>query len=675
MKSKITRLFSLAIVFAMSLTLLISPASAATFTDVSTSSWYYTAVTYCSENDLMSGYGDGTFGPTDTLTRAMFVQVLYNMSSDKGNYAGVSSGFSDVKSSAWYSDAVAWAVDKGITAGTSSTTFSPTTAVTREQMATLVTNYLNAYGISLAESDDAVASFSDMSSVSSWAKSAVEYMRVTGIISGSDGLFRPKDTATRAEAATIFWKLDLAIKAIGQTGDTTTDDTTEDTTTDNDTDTTTGTAGSHTHAYTAVVTAATCTAKGYTTYTCACGDSYVGDYTSATGHSYGSYVTTTAATCSTTGVKTKTCSVCGDTYSTTIAATGNHSYTSEVTAPTCTTQGYTTYTCSVCGDSYVGNYTSPVGHTYDDGEVTTKPTTTSTGIMTYTCTDCGATYDEVLDVIEGYTVTYKVDSSSQKTIYTEVVEPDTDVSDLFGFGTYSGQYSTKMYYTIDSAAMTIRLYTSGYADDYTLTLDGWYTDLECTTPFTGTVTSDLTLYCHMWRYTTTAITAYRYTCLYCGQFFESVNDCITHCRGDCDSRYSYKRVQIGIQYAKTCWGCGEEEVIEEDYEWHVLYLAECFTCGELYYTLDELKAHWAESEDCLCNWYIIRSTVGFGDDVTLLDDETLNSDSTTVHFYRCGTCGWRSLTWDDFEAHCSESGCSTSSYNYVYNHVHTCDDT
>ncbi len=213
MKTKAMKLISLVLALCMTLSCLAGAVSAATFTDVKSSKWYYTAVTYCSENNLMSGYGDGTFGPTDTLTRAMFVQVLYNMSSDKGNYAGVSSGFSDVKSSAWYSDAVAWAVDKGITSGTSATTFSPTTAVTREQMATLVTNYLNAYGISLAESNDAVASFSDMSSVSSWAKSAVEYMRVTGIISGSNGLFRPKDTATRAEAATIFWKLDLAINA------------------------------------------------------------------------------------------------------------------------------------------------------------------------------------------------------------------------------------------------------------------------------------------------------------------------------------------------------------------------------------------------------------------------------------------------------------------------------
>ncbi len=340
----------------MCISVLVTSVSAVTFTDVKSSSWYYTAVTYCSENDLMSGYGDGTFGPTDTLTRAMFVQVLYNMSSDKGNYAGVSSGFSDVKSSAWYSDAVAWAVDKGITSGTSSTTFSPTTAVTREQMATLVTNYLNAYGISLAESDDAVASFSDMSSVSSWAKSAVEYMRLTGIISGSNGLFRPKDTATRAEAATIFWKLDLAIKAIGQeSGDTMDDTTTEDATTDNDTDTTTGTAGSHTHAYTAVVTEPTCTTRGYTTYTCACGDSYVGNYTSADGHSY----------------------------------------TSVTTEPTCTAGGYTIYTCSVCDNSYVSDYTSTTGHTYTS-KITQEATCTEDGEILYTCTSGDSTYTEVI---------------------------------------------------------------------------------------------------------------------------------------------------------------------------------------------------------------------------------------------------------------------------------------
>ena len=88
------------------------------------------------------------------------------------------------------------------------------------------------------------------------------------------------------------------------------------------------TGGDHTHDYEAVVTDPTCIERGYTTYTCSCGDSYVDDYEDPLGHAYD-------------GV---------------------------VTEPGCVTEGYTTYTCLRCGDEYVDAYTDPVGHTYEDGE-------------------------------------------------------------------------------------------------------------------------------------------------------------------------------------------------------------------------------------------------------------------------------------------------------------------
>lgn len=83
----------------------------------------------------------------------------------------------------------------------------------------------------------------------------------------------------------------------------------------------------HTHSYGSKVTAPTCTEKGYTTYTCSCGDTYIDDYVDAAGHSY----------------------------------------TSKVTTPTCTAQGYTTYTCS-CGHSYKDNYVDATGHNYSGGK-------------------------------------------------------------------------------------------------------------------------------------------------------------------------------------------------------------------------------------------------------------------------------------------------------------------
>ena len=145
------------------------------------------------------------------------------------------------------------------------------------------------------------------------------------------------------------------------------------------------------HSYTSKVTAPTCTAKGYTTYTCSCGDTYKDNYTNATGHSYTSSVTT-AATCTADGVRTYTCSKCSDKYTEAITKLG-HDYKATVTAPTCTSKGYTTHTCSRCSDSYKDTYKDALGHSYTS-KVTTAATCTSDGVKTFTCGNCGDKYTE-----------------------------------------------------------------------------------------------------------------------------------------------------------------------------------------------------------------------------------------------------------------------------------------
>ena len=103
------------------------------------------------------------------------------------------------------------------------------------------------------------------------------------------------------------------------------------------------------HNYVGVVTAPTCTASGYTTYTCSeCGDSYVANEVAALGHSW------VDANCTT----PKTCSVCGTTEGEALG----HSYEGVVTEPTCTEEGYTTYTCSACGASHVADQVDALGH-------------------------------------------------------------------------------------------------------------------------------------------------------------------------------------------------------------------------------------------------------------------------------------------------------------------------
>jgi len=127
------------------------------------------------------------------------------------------------------------------------------------------------------------------------------------------------------------------------------------------------------HKYESVVTKPTCTADGYTTYTCSvCGDSYVDDIVPATGHDYSwKLVATTTlaspATCTESARYYYSCRHCEDLDTSRTFEMGQpagHKYESVVTEPTCTEQGYTTHTCSVCGDSYVDTYVDALGHDF-----------------------------------------------------------------------------------------------------------------------------------------------------------------------------------------------------------------------------------------------------------------------------------------------------------------------
>ena len=148
----------------------------------------------------------------------------------------------------------------------------------------------------------------------------------------------------------------------------------------------------HTHSYETVTVAPTCTENGSVTTACACGDKTV-EVIPALGHSYG--CTETAPTCAQTGSKVYTCSVCADSYTETIPATGAHTYVSTTVAATCTANGSVTEVCSVCGDTVV-TVLPALGH---DFQVTvTAPTCTAEGLTIYTC-GCGESYTEAIPAL------------------------------------------------------------------------------------------------------------------------------------------------------------------------------------------------------------------------------------------------------------------------------------
>ena len=152
----------------------------------------------------------------------------------------------------------------------------------------------------------------------------------------------------------------------------------------------------HVHKYTAVVTAPTCTEKGYTTHTCACGDSYVDTETDALGHDYQERVY--SPTCQNGGYTSHICKRCGYGYMDNITEPVDHSYVASMVEPTCEDQGYTLYTCSVCGTEYRDNYVDALGHDWGEWKVTKEATETETGEQVRTCKRCNKEQTEEIPV-------------------------------------------------------------------------------------------------------------------------------------------------------------------------------------------------------------------------------------------------------------------------------------
>lgn len=109
------------------------------FSDVSEGDWYYEAVWFVREQGLMSGYSDGQFAPEDTLSRSQLAQILFNKEGRPAvNYL---LQYGDVSTDTWYTEAVRWAAGQGIVSGYGDGTFGPNDPITREQLAVMLWRY------------------------------------------------------------------------------------------------------------------------------------------------------------------------------------------------------------------------------------------------------------------------------------------------------------------------------------------------------------------------------------------------------------------------------------------------------------------------------------------------------------------------------------------------------
>jgi len=183
-----------------------------TFTDIG-GHWAKEDIEFVVSRGLFSGTSITTFSPNTAMTRGMFVTVLGRLANaDVSSYK--ESSFTDVKSDAYYMGYIEWASKNSIVNGTSNGKFAPDLSITREQMAVIMLNYGKVIGFTLPKVHEK-NTFADSAKISAYAKDAVKQMQMAGVISGKNGnLFDPLGTATRAEVSAVLRRfVELAISS------------------------------------------------------------------------------------------------------------------------------------------------------------------------------------------------------------------------------------------------------------------------------------------------------------------------------------------------------------------------------------------------------------------------------------------------------------------------------
>ena len=169
---------------------------------MSSTDWFYDPVTWAVENDITGGIGDGMFGPEDPCTRGQVVTFLW-AAAGKPTPTMTFNPFSDVSTDDYYYHAVLWAVQNGITAGSSETTFSPDAPCTRSQVVTFL--YAAA---GRPEPNLLVNGFSDVTEKDYYYKPVLWAVQ-NGITQGvGSGLFGSVNTCTRSHIVTFLYKAD-----------------------------------------------------------------------------------------------------------------------------------------------------------------------------------------------------------------------------------------------------------------------------------------------------------------------------------------------------------------------------------------------------------------------------------------------------------------------------------
>ena len=195
------------------------------FTDVKESDWFYPHVQWAAGSGVLSGTSATTFEPDAPMTRGMFVTALANWEGiDPAQYPG--SRFQDVAEGAWYAAPIQWAASWGIASGTGQgdftfdaptlDTFSPAAPVTRQDAAVILYGYAQLLGGETQSTTYPLNRFPDGWDTSIYARDAMAWAIAQGIFQGSDGKLLPRDTLTRAQAASILHSFANALQTQGR---------------------------------------------------------------------------------------------------------------------------------------------------------------------------------------------------------------------------------------------------------------------------------------------------------------------------------------------------------------------------------------------------------------------------------------------------------------------------
>lgn len=175
------------------------------YDDVRTDAWYYNAVTFVTDRGYFNGVSEMLFAPYIDMNRAMFVTVLGRMANvDTSKYMGLA--FSDLEAGMYYVPYVKWANENGIVLGRSDTIFDPEASITREEMAAIMYRYCAYIGMDMTPKNTVfMERYTDRNEISDWAVTYVEWAVGCGLMRGmTDHTIDPLEHASRAQVAQVI---------------------------------------------------------------------------------------------------------------------------------------------------------------------------------------------------------------------------------------------------------------------------------------------------------------------------------------------------------------------------------------------------------------------------------------------------------------------------------------